>query len=961
MIPKKLPADDEEKPTLNAMDSCVARIVPETSGSLSSLAPHRDSGSVVVEFISRAFAQAVGIKAGLCSDAPTTLEIRRVRISKIVHSTVLYGSLSERYIASSISPPRGDSEQLKDSTHSRPESESPFTKSNVSDKLRSEIAALARLERSASDAITKECRKNSDALASLFSAGLPEALIASIATAERQMNSLEPREDLPDRLSAFGRLVLSIAHQLFSESSGSRKAESADTDSVASQRSSVSSRTRHARNRPSSAGLRYRLRDAASRREVAGGDDRGADASALRQRRSMLLSLMSRASRRSNTGYLNELTHRGNGALARDLTLSQLAPTLGSLRGVPPFIFGPPNELMQEGSWGDPTAAAASADGHNSDEAEETDDAMFGDQDPTAGAVESGTDLRASFLDSILRCSGDSSPRGLSGSLKQGAATHSAFVRKLIASGILVDSDEWVKASVDAQGKKVQLTSLQRSSAILRNVMDEEGTPLLKLAISFGCSVSNLSFLIACGAPVGAEEIKKAAETNQPRALSLLLQHTSYSDGMIDLNQYTGEIAEVFARAKTRQEELHRKMRDAAGSFIVELLRKLLRLGLSSRRNQTPRIDMCSRAICEVLIGDVLLRALQRTEKNASDPSQSDQETDHDTSDRTGRFSLEHNSSEMSLAPQGLLGSLPRSVVGESLLSDSDHITTFLLLVEDYLCSREMSDTAAGLTFLSMLLAKFPQLRTWSEIDRFGITEFISYHDVLASNRIAEILSRQLTNRLDVSGSSARTREAPMLSSALKSMRDSGGGVVLCPKKHTAVLHITRHSSFRCDLCGNGVDRGRPMHGCRECDWDACEECTDKAESGLVKCTAIRALSSDCLRFLSDHVSTDEMNKLQFGGVAENLSQDDNTSELNALSSKNPAQVNRQRTDAPSDAEASRFCVRVSPARVDRQRTHAPSDAEASRFCVQVRILHGLTGKGHTPQAMRRHRGFVFE
>ena len=25
------------------------------------------------------------------------------------------------------------------------------------------------------------------------------------------------------------------------------------------------------------------------------------------------------------------------------------------------------------------------------------------------------------------------------------------------------------------------------------------------------------------------------------------------------------------------------------------------------------------------------------------------------------------------------------------------------------------------------------------------------------------------------------------------------------------------------------------MHGCRECDWDACEDCTDKAEAGIVK------------------------------------------------------------------------------------------------------------------------------
>lgn len=42
------------------------------------------------------------------------------------------------------------------------------------------------------------------------------------------------------------------------------------------------------------------------------------------------------------------------------------------------------------------------------------------------------------------------------------------------------------------------------------------------------------------------------------------------------------------------------------------------------------------------------------------------------------------------------------------------------------------------------------------------------------------------------------------------------------------------------------------MFGCRECDWDACEDCTDKAESGLVKCAAIREIATDCRKLLSD-------------------------------------------------------------------------------------------------------------
>ena len=38
---------------------------------------------------------------------------------------------------------------------------------------------------------------------------------------------------------------------------------------------------------------------------------------------------------------------------------------------------------------------------------------------------------------------------------------------------------------------------------------------------------------------------------------------------------------------------------------------------------------------------------------------------------------------------------------------------------------------------------------------------------------------------------------------------------------------------------------GRPMHGCRKCDWDACEKCTDKAEGGIVKWRFINSMINE--------------------------------------------------------------------------------------------------------------------
>jgi len=92
-------------------------------------------------------------------------------------------------------------------------------------------------------------------------------------------------------------------------------------------------------------------------------------------------------------------------------------------------------------------------------------------------------------------------------------------------------------------------------------------------------------------------------------------------------------------------------------------------------------------------------------------------------------------------------------------------------------------------------------------------------HDKLADERIAVIMSKQPKKQ-------ASTATTPTRASS-SSEKDAGADgichIVKCPKGHVSALHITRHSSFRCDICGSGVERGRPMHGCRECDWDACE------------------------------------------------------------------------------------------------------------------------------------------
>lgn len=834
----------------------IGRVVVEAPGPSSSpLAPYsRHSGNVVVEFISREFADAVGITAtGLSSGSPPAIETRKVQTSKLIHSTELHGSLRVRsaqgplyaggsdYEVKSVAVENTATCTLNSSKDSTVKLE-PLAAS-VSEKILSDIEAVSRLDRSAIDSLTKECRKSSEALASLFSAGMPEAMMSAICVAERQMNSLEPRDDLSEKLTAVGDLANSISEQLFCDLRCTQEMDEMDTESIVSQPMSTHNLLLNERKLLSYGDRRSRSRDSLARSETETEEEREGESQgmvpSLQQRRNMLLSLVSRASRRNNAAaFLNDMAES-------DIdSLGQLAPPLVPVRGAPSFLFDSPDDILDYDA-----RVMAFAEGQpNRHESPEIDDDQGSLPSLEACVV---VDRKVSFLDSILRCYRDVSSSQFSGGLKQGGAAYAVFIRHLISCGILVDSVAWSQALVDGHSKKVQLTSLHRSSSMLRGVVDDEGTPLLLLAILLGCSVDMVSRLIAWGARVGAEAIQKAAMTNQPSTLSLLLQHTSYKEGVVDLALCSLDVCRVLSQTKSRQSGLEERMRDVARDFMVRMLSKLFEMGLSSRRMHTARIDKCSKAICEMLVGNVLLRAFQWGQKSGGDLSQAEQECGRETSDRTCRFSADDAESDMGLVSQGLLGSLPRSVFESFLFDKEGRVTSYLLLCEDYLCSKEIAEIAAGLSFLSILLTKFPRLRSCSEMKRFGVSEFVSNHNVLASHRIADILSKQLTVGLDVSASPGGKSDDIRIGQ--EQTFSASGGCVLCPKKHTAVLHITRHSSFRCDVCGCAVPKGEYIFGCRQCDYDECLRCTLKDEKRTLGVQImIRELATDCARMLSD-------------------------------------------------------------------------------------------------------------
>lgn len=714
--------------------SCIGRI---TSGS-------KETNSVMVEFCDTKFASEVGVRSGA-----GLLESRKVDLTKLVHWTFLEHWKNTESIESDD---REDASLLNN------------------ERVRLDVAALGRFEHVDMDCLIKECKKNSDTLANLFANGLPDAILSALAVAERRMNSLEPPEDLSERVSSVGDLLTSIADQLYGHPVARATEDPSQVAADPPQAVDNGSQYQIGRTRVNSTSN--------SRSRILLNVRRRADG--VQDRRSMLANLVSRAGQ-------------------RDHPMNDDRSSL---------VFGAPSDFLD--AWDGPMGS---------------DNAEFPSRRAsTTVARERGVHPDGpTLLDSYIRCHNRDK-------IVSGTAAQASFIRQFILFALCSNNIEWAKSLVDVYTKRTQV----RHASVLRSVVDEENSPVLLLALNLRCSAELIGRLIDWGAMVTVNEIQLAAEMHQPLSLSYLLQRFSLNDTFpLDVSLYSAEVQSVFVEAKNRQSELEKAMKDRAGEFMIKILHRLFHLGLTSRRLYSIQIDSCSRVICEILVGNVLLSAVREAQK--------------DEEKKTERlFPEEESELGIAMSPFGLLRLLPESILEESLFNENGHQSMFLMLCEDYLCSKDMADIAIGLTLLSVILEKFPSFSASTEVHRFGMKDFVNHHHKLASNRIFTILARRQSDGVE---SSDATSENPQ-------------GVVLCPKKHRASLHITRHSSFRCDLCGIGVERGRPMHGCRECDWDACEDCTDRFETGLVKCTALRGLSSHCLKLLetmdADIVSHDD-------------------------------------------------------------------------------------------------------
>lgn len=876
VVPRKLSLEAD----ISSADSVCGRIVPSESIYCKRPSPFatpelvgRKSKTVLVEYVNKKFSELVGLAPDLYSDESSVqLQTCRVRVSELVYSTVFHGSFVFEKTSSGLGRPKRLDWCHPASLHGIDSTSFCLSPQDVvGSNTKKDVAGIAELDVRAIESVTKECRNHPGSLASLFAVGLPGAIITAIEKTKEKAEKEEPKEQQSQVVEALGALLFCVSTTLFSSLDASSDSDKKKADIVGGSTNPTSGDADDSMEEASSIDLSGNQSNiaeevGAANSRVLGDPSRSARLSSLQERRNVLLALMSRA-RRGNArgaGSLNELAERD----ADDMgSLRQMMPgiPLGPGAAAGPFFSGAEADIFHDRSF-DEFFAMSSAENPRDERA--FGGASEGDPGPPSTGSVSRIDKTNPFLWSIIRGSSAGPAKRLPARDSSGISVP-AVLRSLGLNAFLTNSYEWAEALIEMQSNEKPIST---QSSSLRRAYDEDETPILQVAISLGCSLPILKLLLQCGAPVGETDVQKAAYTNQPSVLALLLHHATHSHDSIDLDRCSPTVADVVKRAGIFQEELKQKMTDQSGDFVAASLCLLVQFGLlcRSNRHKSTHWTACSDTVTGTLSGHSMLRALQ-TQQTASgtrahELTDTDEDHNHDADEAN---------STTNLCEEGLLSITPADVLAKAFLADSTcALTNLLLLIEDSLYSKAVSDGAVGLTMLMVLLQKFPFLRSSAEMQRYGFGELVAFHSTLASRRLA-----------DAVGKKGGKRPNAVEDSTLDCSKQYDGSI-RCPAKHVAVLHITRHSSFRCDLCGKGVDRGRPMHGCRECDWDACFECTDST-TAHAKNAHVKFLAEKCHESLASNCSGESITGICKASVEkslEMLSTLDNSKGLHNLS-----------------------------------------------------------------------------
>lgn len=706
----------------------------------------------------------------------------------------------------------------------------------LSDSIKKDLAAVQNLDQAAIDSITKECKKSIASLASLFEAGISDSILSAIDEAERKL--LHSGTDITGPLVSLNLLVKTIIASVFPGDS-SNVCEDPNVRNISGQPSPP-------------AGI-----------SPFGSEPNATELAALRQRRTMLLRLMGRnLSGNTDSRSSETLDHRGSGVGARSNSVDRrLRPSVAELNEFEDVLLRPRRTRQAQNR----TRAQESGAGGRAETA------------ANAEATVSWNHLETFIRGRRYEASAGSSEVDITTSPTLGAA---------ISTSLLDNNFEWLEKTL------LLLEPVTRDKGIdLCNSFDEAGMSLLLLAIHLGCSSKIVRHLVRGGALIGRQEIEAAAKTSQSVTLSILLQHFSYSVD-IETSHWPLPSVSVFEKASLRR-KLQQGLVAQKGSVLASsLIQKLCQLGVLCHRHQSPEAEQCLKVVSDTLVGNLLLTQMSKVQQSAmeSNTQRNTTTSRSQSNSEMERVSLSQYESSvgglaansLNILSAGLLSVIPVKTLEESLFGEGAEnkiVTTVLSFVEASLWSKESYDSSVGISCLASLLKGGSKIGWRSAMKRFGFRRLVASHETLAKRSLSELQSRLPT----------KTRSSASAASANSAASNDGPtdhcGVVLCRENHVAELHLTRHSSFRCDLCGRGIDRGQPMYGCRTCDWDACEVCTDRGEGGIAKWRYILDLASECVVQLSS-IEEEGSVAMQIEGAFDVAPMQDRESDLKRLASR---------------------------------------------------------------------------
>ena len=666
--------------------------------------------------------------------------------------------------------------------------------------LARDIVAVSKLDVQVIDSVAKECEKSEGALARAFASGLPNAVLDAVCLAEKNVQNHEDQSNLLPAIAALGNLLTITGRHLYK--SGGYKG-SRDACEVADDTTPNPDSQTEAHRTSMQPGSRF----ANSFGIFQGEGD----------------SQVPNPDLRNQVGSLSRSLHEGTGI-----------PPVGQESRTNEWVL---SEEVQQEFRGMPST-----------------------EELGISAMRSSCPLRlySPTLQSVRR--GGFEPLLPGEDARRGAPVLNAATKSAISNGILSNNYTWFHKVIETAKRRKGSTS---TSSSLSNARDEDGMPLLVLAITLGCSPSIVSYLIRNGATVNDDVIKIAAHLGLKEILSQLLTEHVYIDGILDQTTCSQEVMDAIESATQKQKDQAEALHREGEAFLATVIRVLIQFGNKCRYSLAPKTHIY-RSLTQILVGRVLLRALHVNRlkffpKNRAVPPKPKSPGDSES----GRVNL--YSDEESVSPDkdmdpsaiassdGLLFIIPVETLVSSLFSKSNDIsdspfTDYLCLLQGLLWTKEVDDIALGLTLTSILLKAVPLNDCAITVHRFGIADLTALHEHESAKRLEALALGKAALSMD----SRRFSSHHVTARGLEVKKLVSAGVVLCPKCHPAELHLTRHSSFRCDLCGNGVDRGFPMHGCRECDWDACEDCIDLREGGIVKWKHVELVANECTRLLAE-------------------------------------------------------------------------------------------------------------